>query len=110
MSENIVVSSDQGRTIEVNQGAMIEIRLEEKPTTGYQWEVGEIDSKIVEFIDSSYLLPSRTAIGAGGTRTFRFRARFSGCGQIQLRLRRSWDPIDIAIEEFKVYILVQAIQ
>lgn len=106
MSEIIITPSDQGRTFEANQGELIVIRLEENPTTGYQWEVGAVDSQIIEFLDSHYSTTPGTGIGGGGTRAFRFRAKLSGRGQIQLRLRRSWEPVDAAIECFEVNIRV----
>ncbi len=107
MSEILVTSPDLGRTFEVNRGDVIVIRLEENLATGYRWEIGVIDSTIVEFADSNSSEDSETSMGSGGTRTFRFRAMSSGIGQIQLRLRRSWEPVDAAIERFEVKIRVQ---
>jgi inhibitor of cysteine peptidase len=107
MSEIVITPSDQGKIFEANQGELIVIRLEENPTTGYQWEMGAVDSQIIEILDSDYSPTSGTGVGGGGTHTFRFRAKSPGRGKIQLRLRRSWEPVDAAIERFEVNILVQ---
>ncbi|MFH7029559.1 MAG: protease inhibitor I42 family protein [Heteroscytonema crispum UTEX LB 1556] len=104
MSEILIEQSNQGRSVNVNQSDVIVIRLQENLTTGYQWEIGVIDSSVVEMLDSDYLPTSGTLIGGGGTRIFRFKAKSSGCGQIQLRLRRSWDPANSEIERFEVNI------
>jgi inhibitor of cysteine peptidase len=107
MSEILITPPDQGSTFEANQGDLIVIRLEENITTGYQWEVGVIDSSMVEPLDTDYLPTPRASIGSGGMRTFRFRAKSSGSERIQLRLRRSWEPVDAAIECFEVNIRVR---
>ncbi len=107
MSEIVIMPSDQGKIFEANQGELIVIRLEENPTTGYQWEVGAVDSQIIEILDSDYSPTSETGVGGGGTHTFHLRAKSPGRGKIQLRLRRSWEPVNEAIERFEVTILVQ---
>jgi len=107
MSEILITLPDQGHTVEVSKGDVIIIRLEENITTGYGWEIGMIDSSIIELLDSNYTPTPVTGVGGGGMRTFRFRAKSSGREHIQLRLRRSWDPADAAIERFEVTVQVQ---
>ena len=103
MPDILITQDDQGRTFEANQGDLIVIRLEENPTTGYEWEM----SPVLELLDSDYSPDPGILMGRGGTRTLRFRAKSSGSEQIQLRLRRPWDPVDVAIEHFDVKIGVQ---
>ena len=109
MSEILITQSDQGRTVAAKQGDVIVIRLDENLTTGYAWEIGMIESSMFELLDSDYSqTPTPGAIiGGGGTRTFRFRVKSSGSGQIQLGLRRSWESVDSAIEHFEANIRVQ---
>jgi predicted secreted protein len=107
MSEITIVETDQGKTLEAHPGDLIVIRLAETPTSGYRWEISEVDSQLVEFQDSDYLLAPGAGIGGGGTRVFRFRAKSTRTGQIRLKLRRSWEPDDRAIEHFTVNIQIQ---
>lgn len=107
MSEILITQPDRGSTVEANQGDVIVVHLEENLTTGYGWEIGVIDSSIIELLDSDYSETPGISMGRGGTRTFRFRAKSSGRGPIQLRLRRSWEPVDSAIEHFEVNIRVR---
>ncbi len=111
MSEIIITQLDQGSTVRAKQDDVIVIRLEENLTTGYTWEIEVIDSSIIELLDSDYSstpTPTREKIiGRGGTRTFRFRVKSSGQGQIQLGLRRSWESVNSAIESFEVNIRVK---
>jgi inhibitor of cysteine peptidase len=102
-----ITQSEQGKTFEANQGELIVICLKENLMTAYQWEVGTVDSQIIEFLDSEYSTTTGTGVGGGGVRTFRFRAKSPGRVQIQLRLRRSWEPVDAAIASFAVNIRVR---
>ena len=107
-SDILITPSDRGGTFEAQPGDEIVIRLQENITTGYQWEIAEIDPSVVELVDTEYLeAPTPGAIGYGGTRTFRFRAAARGHARIQLRLRRSWEATDAAIERFEVSVHVQ---
>ncbi len=108
MSEILITLLDHGSTCVANQGDVILIRLEENITTGYQWNIGTIDSSMVELLDSDYTSnQGEGLLGSPGTRTFRFRAKSSGSVPIRLRLRRPWDPVDTAIEHFEVTVQVQ---
>lgn len=107
MAEVVITQTDQGNTIEVQQGDLIVIQIDENPTTGYRWELGAYGQQVVEFVDSDYQSPTSAGIGGGGTRSFRFRASTTGRSTIQLRLRRSWEPEDAFLETFDVNISVQ---
>ena len=107
MSEIVIMKSDQGRTVEVHQEDSILIRLDENPTTGYRWKVCEINKQILEFQNSYYTMAHGAGLGGGGTRTILFRAKSIGDGQIQLRLRRSWEPENVFLEHFEITIIVK---
>ena len=107
MSEIVILDSDRGKTFELQVGDLIAIRLAENPTTGHRWEVSEVDNPRVEFQGSNYLVTPGSGIGGGGIRTFHFRAKSTGTGQIQLRLRRAWEPEVQAVEQFTVNLQIQ---
>jgi predicted secreted protein len=103
----LITGRDQGSTKEANRGDWIVILLEENLTTGYQWEMESLDSPVLELLDSDHSPDPGILMGRGGTRIFLFRARSSGSQQTQLRLRRSWEPVDAAIDCFNVNIRVR---
>jgi inhibitor of cysteine peptidase len=107
MAEIVITAQDQGGTLEADPGDVVVIRLEENMTTGYGWEVGAMDSSLVELLDSEYAEAPGIALGRGGTRTLRFRTRSSGSERIQLRLQRPWESEDAAVEHFEVTIRVR---
>lgn len=107
MSEIAIVQSDRGKTFELSQNDVISIRLDENPSTGYQWEVEAFEPQIVELQNSDYTRATGTGIGAGGIRTFTFQARSPGTVEIRLKLRRAWESEDAAIDRFQVTLRVQ---
>jgi inhibitor of cysteine peptidase len=107
MSEILITPSDKGRMFEASQGDVIVIRLDENITTGYGWEISAIDGPFVELSPSVYSEAPGTLMGRGGTRTFRFKAKSPGGGQIQLRLRQPWETEDVVAERFAVNIRVR---
>jgi predicted secreted protein len=104
MSDILITQDDHGRSFTVNLGDLIVIHLKENLTTGYTWELMEIDPAILEFLESNYSPDPGRLMGTGGTRTFRFQAKSLGSQQIHLRYRRYWEE---AKEHFIADIKVQ---
>jgi inhibitor of cysteine peptidase len=79
-------ASDDGGQVELEQGQILVITLESNPTTGYGWEVAEIDESVLRQKGSALYEPTgpEDADGAGGLVTFRFEA--VGAGQTALKL------------------------
>ena len=69
-----LTDADNGKQITVKSGDPVTLTLVSNPTTGYSWQVMEIDSAILgqdgepEYKQSS---GSEGLVGAGGTETFR---------------------------------------
>lgn len=78
--------------IQVSEGQIFEIVVDENPTTGYQWSVQSF-SKGLESLGSKYKSGKspRGMVGVGGKRTFLFKSVGSGMGKIVLELKRSWE-------------------
>jgi inhibitor of cysteine peptidase len=95
---------DLGRTVNVNVGDEIIIRLPSNPTTGYEWEIAALDEQRITSIASTYEAPQDGALGQGGTEVIRFRADAAGESTLALKYWRPWEG-DASIEdEFSVTI------
>ena len=81
---------DSGRVVGVKVGDMLEVDLEENPTTGYSWQVGPLPS-VLELKDSRYAPDHPQLCGSGGRRTFRFAVVMPGSGKLGLEYRRAWE-------------------
>jgi inhibitor of cysteine peptidase len=92
MSEITVTQNDRGKIVEVSQGDVISVRLEEIPTTGYRWALVEVDNRILDLRSSDYVITPNVGIGGGGTRTFAFVAQSPGTTRVRFQLRQEWAP------------------
>ena len=72
-------------------GEEFEVRLPANPTTGFRWQVGTIDDKVVRLVDSRYEATSPAPLGAGGTAVFSFVGVAKGRGNIKLVYLRPWE-------------------
>lgn len=83
--------NDNGQHVEINVEDVIEITLHESPTTGYQWEIAELNEVDIQVISEDFNLNPEVAIGAGGTKIIRLKVKKKGTGRIRLENRRSWN-------------------
>ncbi len=81
------MTGDPDQDAHLDVGEVHELRLDESPTTGYQWVV-DVDGP-VEVLESQYV-PASGGIGAAGVRRVRVRAAAAGTADVHLRLVRSW--------------------
>ena len=78
---------------EVVLGETFEIALEANATTGFSWEIAEIDEDIVQLTESEYIVDPNAEglVGKGGKAVFRFEAVGSGETTLKLIYHRSWE-------------------
>jgi inhibitor of cysteine peptidase len=103
-----VVSQDNGKTVQLEIGQQIVVRLPSNPTTGYQWSViGSMTP--LEFSKSDYATDSQAAgrAGAGGTETLRFTAKSAGKAELKLGYARAWEKDVPPAKTFSLTVLVK---
>ena len=104
-----ITDADNGKQITVRPGDVVTVTLVSNPTTGYSWQVMEIDNAIlVQEGDPEYKQSpgSEGLVGAGSTETFRFKAVGSGETPLGLGYLRPWESVP-PIETFTVKIRVE---
>jgi len=92
-----------GQTVTLALGQGLRLRLAENPTTGYQWSVSGSGGLSLE---SSVFAPVGAAAGGAGTREFQWRASSAGSHRLDLAQRRAWEPIDKALGQFALTVIV----
>jgi inhibitor of cysteine peptidase len=109
--EVVLTAEDNGSQVVLEQGQVLVVSLASNPTTGYRWEVVEVDEAIlrqegeVEFVVSDARDPPPP--GTGGTETFRFVAEGSGETTLTMVYRRPWEEGVEPLETFSVQAAVQ---
>ena len=104
-----LTDADNGKQIIVKSGDVMTITLVSNPTTGYSWQVMEIDETLLlQKGDPEYKQSPGTEglVGAGGVETFRFEAIGSGETALTLGYMRAWESVP-PIEEFSIQVTVQ---
>lgn len=95
-------------SLTVKQGETFEITLVANGTTGFNWDLVEIDTSFVLWTGSEYVADDNAEgmVGIGGTAVFRFQAVGSGATELKLVYRRSWEkdvePVRTRIVEVTV--------
>lgn len=109
--EVVLTVADNGRAVVMEPGQDLVISLASNPTTGYRWEVLDVDEAILrQEAEAEFVAPDtgQTPVaGAGGTETFRFRAEGSGETELELVYRRPWEEGVEPLETFSVRVNVQ---
>ena len=88
-------AAGDGRLVELEDGALIEISPRANPSTGYSWAVAEHDPRILRVIAEGAFAPESALLGAPVQQVMRFQA--VGAGQTALRLveptgsQRPWE-------------------
>ena len=90
-------------TYEARVGETVTVRLDETPTTGYQWEVvGEPAGLCVEA--NTFEPPSSAAAGARGQRVVTLTAAEPGSHRLRMERRRAWEPAAAETCEIVVHV------
>lgn len=107
-SNAVKIGADaNGQTIELAAGQKLVLSLESNPTTGFDWEVSEIDEAVIKQSGESEFKSESDLLGAGGVRTFTFEAVAAGTSTLKLVYHRSWEKDIPPEQEFTVTINVK---
>lgn len=80
--------------LSVSDGEKLTLLIPENPTTGYVWEARGEAGAVLEEVGSSFIPPSGDALGAGGIRSFHYRARKPGSALLDFVLEFATGPTD----------------
>ena len=97
-----LTEQDSGSEVDVHVGDTVSIRLAENPTTGYRWNVANVDDSLVNIDDSEFVESPGSGIGGGGTRLITLSVRSPGVARASLKNQRPWEPTAAPIRQFEV--------
>ena len=106
-----LTEEDNGRAITIAVGECFDVRLKSNVTTGYEWQLVEMDASILENTDKEYVQdiapPGMT--GVGGTEIWEFAGETPGQTELRLEYRRPWEPVANKPEDtFEIEVTVKA--
>lgn len=108
--ENVYIAdeADNGQSVTMEVGDMLQIMLDENQTTGYLWSIVTNDEGVLALSGEPAYEVESDAIGAGGTKTFLFEA--IGPGTSVLRMVNALEQ-ETAVEPVETFELtVQVVE
>ncbi len=102
----LLTDVDNGRTLMVPSGDMIDIQFKENPTTGYRWEIDQICGNIIEQ-QSTFQTSPVDVIGSGGRHIFHFVTGQAGTASICLKQRRTWEGNTFVANHYAVTLQIR---
>lgn len=102
-----VTEANQDGVIKLAKGETLEVRLPGNPTTGYTWEVAQIDRAVLDPLgEPEFIQDDGGGLGAGGKIVLRFKASQAGECFLRLDYRRAWE-VGVAPEQvFQLLVVV----
>lgn len=103
-----VTEQDDGKSIKLDKGQTLVLRLAANPTTGYRW-IPQGSPTPLELIKSDFAsdAQAKNLAGAGGTQSLRFTAKAAGKAVLKLEYRRPWEKDGAAAKTFTVTVIVK---
>jgi len=109
--EIMLTENDNGQQVELSQGQELIISLESNPSTGYGWQVAEIDETILKPVGEPDYFPAgqtgQPVVGAGGKEVLRFSAEAPGTTELSLVYVRPWETGGEPAKTFSVEVVVR---
>src|SRR3954468_19695823 len=101
----IVTESQNGKSIKIPVGEVVEIHLSDNPTTGYRWSPADLGDAILSLQDSTYH-QTNAAVGSGGKASWTLRAKAAGHAQLKFKHWRPWEGDPSIIDRFSLAVEV----
>lgn len=102
-----VTGEDDNRSVKLSVGDILEVTLDGNPTTGYQWEVAQVDGSVLKKVGETEYATSEAGLGAGGKVTLRFEAASVGETTLNLVYHRPFEQETPPTKTFTLAIEVQ---
>ncbi len=101
--------SDDGKSISLVQGQVLQAALEANPTTGYSWvKVSPKKDDVLEPLGEPEYKSSGNLLGSGGHLILRYKASNPGKVELELHYRRPWEKTEEPEDTFHIEVHVQS--
>jgi inhibitor of cysteine peptidase len=102
--------ADTDRSINLETGQEMILRLPSNPTTGYRWEIETLNLDLLQPIGEAEFVPDEPGgeqlVGVGGVEVFQFLALAPGTTDLRLIYHRTWES-EPPLEIFELDLFIQ---
>jgi inhibitor of cysteine peptidase len=108
-----VTAADNGGTVQISMGDLLEVHLEGNPSTGYAWMTQSINSWVLAPLGRPHFTPagegtnSPALVGAGGLISLRYQPVGRGTTPLKLNYRRTWETNVTPAQTFEITVTVR---
>ena len=89
---NHAVNEDMnGQIISVKAGETLTVKLDGNPTTGYSWQLADMNDAILKQAGDPDYKADSLLVGSGGTYTYHFTAMSAGTVVLKFNYLRIWE-------------------
>ncbi len=93
----VVTDKDDGHTVAVAVGQVLEVRLPSNPSTGYQWTAGALKTGALNAQRPPVYEGSKPQLpGSGGTEVFTYQGAAAGTEHLSFAYSRPWEKVEPA--------------
>ena len=93
--------------IELKTGDQLQLSLEGNLTTGYNWEVAELDTNILKLSGEPQFQADSSALGSGGKVVFRFDTVNPGKTPLKLIYHRPFEKDTAPLRTYEVTVVLK---
>ena len=91
MATLILSENDNQQHIVIAVDDIIQLQLDESPTTGYRWRIVNLDTHDIQVISEDFKLNTHAGIGGAGKKVIQLKVLRKTAGSFKLEYRRSWE-------------------
>ncbi|MBI3408881.1 MAG: protease inhibitor I42 family protein [Planctomycetes bacterium] len=97
-----------GGTMKLAKGAILNVKLQGNPTTGFSWGIDKNDKDVLAPKGKYSYEPTKKGLpGGGGTFSFQFKAEKAGTSELELGYKRPFEKDKAPAKMFKVKVEVE---
>jgi inhibitor of cysteine peptidase len=85
-----ISESQNGQSVSMHVGEVLELRLAENASTGYRWSLDDVNKAVLQLEDSGFEASGK-AVGGGGRAFWKLRATDAGRAHLEAKQWRSWE-------------------
>ena len=105
LKEIRLTEGNNGCLAELGVGQVLVISLESNPSTGYLWEVADINTKVLHQVGKTEFKQTSPLLGAPEKQILRFKPVGAGQSTLKLVYHRSWEKGVEPAKEFSIQVI-----
>lgn len=102
-----LTEEDSGQKVTLEVGQTLTLTLKSNPTTGYQWQIRDLDEAVLKLSGYEYKADKPITLGSGGVDVWSFEAQAPGQTTLRLEYVRPWKEGKEPIQTFSVEVVVR---